>query len=332
MVCWDQNECLKFLEWKSMKKMKNLVFAVALWPFFIRGSQVELVRYRYEALKPLIKNYERAWTFLELWGKTGDLSFKIASKFVQAVCVVAESENSAHLFDECKRHSLQNLLAVKNDLTLNNLIDLSDCEHIDCTFAPDFTLSFTQDWQKAVDAVLNMGDFVIIEAPSSKSSNQKFVEAYFEEKGGKIIANPPTHLQSAVGPIYLFEVHKKHLLKRYWQYHKKIRLGEYTILSNFKEKKLIKNKKKPKEHAIVDWVPGINLFTFKKLAGLWPEKDEIIKMILPMATIDHNDFRISNLIIQGLKIEPIDGWGKGQGHEENTVADFMPHLLSQIDW
>jgi len=286
-------------------------------------------QYRFEALKPLLNNYERPWTYLELWADQGELASKIASKY-NAVCIMTEFAQSDALFTLCKQNSvLKNLIAVKNDLSVQNLINLGDCEHVDFTFIPDVTSQYKEEWQEAIKAALNLGDYIAIEAPALSSVNHQQVASYLETKGGKLIANPPAELKEVAGSIYLFSIHKKTLLRRYWQYQKEIRLGEYTIKSTFKEKKLIKEKLKPKEYVVTDWIPGINLFTFKKLKGIWPERDAIIKMVLPFATIEHNDLRISNIIIQGQKLVTIDGDGKGH---ENTAAQLLPHLIEQLTW
>ena len=313
-----------------MQIIKKISWIIVLWPLFMQASRAEIDRYHYEAIKPLIKQYERPWTFIELWAGSGELSFKVATKYKKAVCIMAEPDNSDNIFELCKQHAMvKNICAVKRKLTVENLINIGDCEHIDVTFVPDVSRYFTTNWEKALEAVLNFGDYIAIEAPPFSSKLHTEIERFFKQKGGKLFASPPAHLQARVGPLYLFTIQKKYLLKRYWEYYKEIRVGEYTIESNFKEKKLIKTKIKPKEYMVTDWIPGINLFTFKKLLGIWPEKNEIVKMVLPMETIEHNDFRISNLIIQGHAIVPIDTDGKGH---ENTAAEFLPHLLAQLNW
>ena len=55
-----------------------------------------------------------------------------------------------------------------------------------------------------------------------------------------------------------------------------------------------------------DWLPGINLLTFKKLNGVWPTRDMIEKSVVQLNDRWLGDMKIYNLIVQGKNIVPID--------------------------
>src|SRR5581483_4045728 len=118
-----------------MQIIKKIILMVAVLPFYTHASKAEIARYQYEALKPLIRQYQRPWTFVELWAGSGELSLKVARKYKQSVCIMAEPLFSDALFEICKLHTaVKNICAVKRELSLENLINIGDCEHIDISF------------------------------------------------------------------------------------------------------------------------------------------------------------------------------------------------------
>lgn len=282
--------------------------------------------YRHEALKKLLKKYTRSFTFMEFWAEHGDLTLAIAPKY-NAVCIMTELDNADKLLSTCKKNSdISNVVLLKEDLSVDDLVRFGECEHIDVTFFPDLSARF-ENWKEAIDAALTFGDYIVIEAPSKKSTLQDKVEQYMKEKGGELLARPEGELVDFAGALYQFTVNKKYLIRRRWNYNKEQHIGEYTIKSSFSEKKLIKEKKRPAGYAVTDWSAGINLFTFKKLHGIYPSKESIRKMLIPLSTIKHNDLRIFNLIIQGEKLIPIDCDENGRVH---TAKELLPFILSQF--
>lgn len=282
--------------------------------------------YRYDAIKKLLKKYQRPFTFMEVGAKKGELTFAIAAKFSDAVCVMSEYNNADLLLDACKsKKELTNIVLLKYDFSVEDLVQFGECEHIDVSFFSD--LSKHKDWKAAVDAALTFGDFTIIEAPHKKSDVYEKVQEYLKEKGGELMDKPSSDLHDVAGPLYVFTINKKYLSRRRWNYNKERHLGEYTIQSSFTEKKLIKEKTRPKGYSVTNWSGGINLFTFKKLHGTYPAKETIRKMLIPLSTIKHNDLRIFNLIIQGERLIPIDCDENGRVH---SAKELLPFILNQF--
>lgn len=282
--------------------------------------------YRYETLKKFLKKYQRSFTFMEVDAHDGELTFAVAAKFSNAVCIMSDHRNSDFLLEECKsKKELSNVVLIKYDFSVEDLERFGECEHIDVTYFSNVIKH--HNWKAAIDAALTFGDYTILEAPSKKSDLHQPVQEYFKEKGGELLDKPSSNVADMAGPIYVFATNKKYLLRRRWNYNKERHLGEYTIQSSFNEKKLIKEKVRPKGYSVTDWHAGINLFTFKKLHGIYPSKDSILKMLVPLSTIKHNDLRIFNLIIQGEKLVPIDCDENGRIH---TAKELLPFILSQF--
>lgn len=76
----------------------------------------------------------------------------------------------------------------------------------------------------------------------------------------------------------------------------------YAITSNYTDKTLYK----PRKNEVVPWVKGINLWTFTKLGGIYPNKQTVHNEIRRLAAYPHEDFMPWNMIVQGNSLELID--------------------------
>ena len=104
-------------------------------------------------------------------------------------------------------------------------------------------------------------------------------------------------------------MNKNVLLKPTWQSPNE---RFYPINSTFKEKTLYK----PRIDKTIPWKKGINLWTFKKLNGVYPTKNVIYNEIKRLAALPHEDFVPWNMVIQGKTIELID-W------EDSNIPAYM---------
>lgn len=309
-----------------MKRIVSVVY------FFLLGSAFPVLArmpletadsYRYYALKPLIKQYQRPITFMHLWPNTSKVALAIAQKYD---CTSIIIDPQAHYFmPECSEHN--NIVLLNADLSIKEMGYLGECEHIDVTLVNNIADIFSSNWKKAIDHALTMGDYTIIEAPISNSKLYRPVTDYIKKKGGIRIGIPSSSIANTAGEIYQCAPMKKYLIKRRWNYKKSWTLGEYTIESSFTEKKFIKTKSKPKGHSITQWVPGINLYTFKQLNGIYPNHEMIRSMLYPLAGLKHNDLRIFNLIIQGNTIVPIDA-NENERHADPQA--LLPGIIAQF--
>jgi hypothetical protein len=283
--------------------------------------------YRYEGIKPLLDKYKRPFTVLELWAHDGSLTFEIAQNY-DAVCIMTEVDNADSLFKLCEKNSyLDNILLLKYDLSIRSLKKFGECEHIDVVILPDITQKFQDKWKSALEAALTLGDHIIIESPQATSSFYNDFMSFIAQKKALSLAKPDSKTGEIHGELLLISMNKKYLIKRRWEYKKSFRVGEYRIESNFVQKKFIKEKQQPKGFYVTDWNAGINLFTFKKLNGMYPKKQTIFSLLKPLGSIKHNDLRIFNIIIQGTKVVPIDCNENDRGH---TAKELLNQLLNHF--
>lgn len=279
--------------------------------------------YRYYALKPLLKQYQRPITFLHLWPNKSNVALAIAQKY-DCVSVILDPQ-ADHFLDACAAQD--NMVLLNNDLSVKELRYLGECEHIDVTLLGNVAENFSSEWKKAIDNALTMGDYTIIEAPLANSKLYRQVTEYIRKKGGERIGLPSYQITSHAGELYQCTTMKKHLIKRRWNYKNAWHLGEYTIESSFASKQFIKKKTKPKGYSVTQWHPGINLYTFKQLNGIYPTHETIRSMLYPLGTLKHNDLRIFNLIIQGKKLVPIDG---NENERYTDPQTLLPGIIAHF--
>jgi hypothetical protein len=279
--------------------------------------------YRYDVIKTLLNRYTRPTTFLHLWPHTSQVAFAVAQEYD---CVTVVLDPQATRFQAlCQEYD--NIILLNKTLSVKGLHSLTECEHMDLTLVSNITEQFPDEWKKAIDKTLDMGDYTILEAPPAHTKLHKAVVEYIRKKGGERIGMPSEKISHEVGELYLCKCMKKYLIKRRWNYTKAWKLGEYTIESSFDTKKFIKQKIKPKGFSVTVWHPGINLYTFKQLNGIYPTYDVIRSMLYPLASIQHNDLRIFNLIIQGKKLVPIDV-NENERHADPSI--LLPEIIHQF--
>ena len=234
------------------------------------------------------------------------LSFPIAKKY-QAVCVIAESSNSQELLKSCKSYNDDNIILLSKKLSLHDLEQLGECEHFDIVLVYDLARYFDKEWQETINAVLKLGDHIIIEAPSIKKSNITTIEQYLTDNKETISAEKQQH---TFGTLFLFTMNKRNLIRK-WLYDPRIYpIGTYVVHSDFAIKQLIK------KGDITPWYAGINLWTFKELQGIYPSPKTIKKMLEPLKYIKHPSLSIYNIIIQGKYLVPID-YNENKGYQKD---------------
>lgn len=274
---------------------------------------------RYAIIKTILDKYKRPFTLLDIGASQGYFSFKAAYDY-DVVCVMIEGNNPAYpmvgsqLLDLCKLNtSLDNIILLNKKVIHEDLQLLSECEHFDVILAFNIIHWFDNDWKKVTNAILNMGDNVIIETPpqeevtdSYHNKIRKDIEDYLHSKNATIIGTVKRHTSNTRSNIYLIQTNKQYLQRKTWL---KPILNEKNrkIDSTFEEKTLTKKVDWPADTYITsNWQPGINLLTFKMYNGTYPLKNTIKESIRLLKNIETNDWMPNNMIIQGKNITMID--------------------------
>lgn len=265
-------------------------------------------------IEALLNKYNRPFTILDIGASQGYFSIKIAQKYPHAHAIMIEGDATNQLPEICKRNTvLHNLVVLEKFITVEQLEQLAQCEHFDVVFAFNVIHHFKDKWQQAADAILRLGDHILIETPpigchtaANSPIIPRIVEYLDSNESGKVIGKVPRYGRLGLpGPdqkyanFYLFEMHKNILEKSTWG---STHLRYYPIISTFNEKNIFK----PRLNKIIPWKPGINLWTFKHLHGTYPDPRVIENEIKRLAQIPHGDFVPWNIIIQGNALDLID--------------------------
>jgi|GEM_PF-391950 len=295
---------------------------------------------RYQIIKHILDQYKRPFTVLDIGASQGYYSFRIAYDY-DSVCVMIEANNPDYpliadqLLDLCKANKdLNNIIFLNHLFKPDELQHLSECEHFDVVLALNILHIFGEDWQQATDAILNMADYVIIEIPPQETNatlqdNQirKNIEDYIISKGAYSIGIAPRQSAEPTSLIYLIESQKTSLQRKTWLL-PLMTEKKYIIESSFTHKTLTKKSWPPNTYYTSQWVPGINLLTFKMCHGTWPTKETLKTSLELLKEYPHTDWMINNMILQGNNLSWIDIDDAGRKFGGPTkVCKFSPESL-----
>lgn len=271
---------------------------------------------RYQAIKKILDRYKRPITVLDIGASQGYFSFRIAHDY-DATCVMIEDgyndtwKTGEQLLEICKLNTeLNNIILLQKRLSLADLEHLGSCEHFDVVIALNIIHHFGTDWKAATDAILNLGETIIIESPSGNDSiahdnpHIRHLENYLKDNAGTLILETTRHTDhNAKGKMYVFEKKRTFITRKYWilkaseEYKKK-----FLIQSDYNEKHLIKHV----TQETIPWIKGINVLTFLMLHGVYPSITNIKANITSLFSDQVKDFTPWNFIIQGDTLSLID--------------------------
>ena len=265
---------------------------------------------RYEILEQFLKLYKRPFTMLDIGAAQGYHSLRAAWDYPDSVFVMIEGNNDTYklagdqLLSICKcNNKLNNIVHLNKKVIVDDLIHMGKCEHFDVVLAFNILHWLENRWREAIEALLTLGDNILIETPPSEESNKcKEIIQYLERLGAYKVAEVPRHVNNKASPMYLLKSDKsKNLTWSTWLHQKGI---SYEIISDLYEKKLLKSD--GCEKVVTDWCPGINLITFKMYQGAYPLVDILKKEVERLKDEVHNDWMPNNFIVQGSKLRMID--------------------------
>lgn len=251
----------------------------------------------YKSIKEFAKKYERPFTLLEIGAQNGYYSFKVSQKF-NCTCVMVES--GKEILSLCKEKKPDNIILLNRFLKPNRLKHLSECEHFDIVLALNLKNRVGPNWKDFIDAIIDLGDHIIIDV---MNSDQELIE-YIKKFNYKEISNPKLKFKK----LYLITKNCDNYIKRKTWLRSVIPSSTYKIESSFRSKILIKPKSWNSEVRVSsEWLPGINLCTFKMCHGAYPGYKQLCNALTAAKSFLHTDWLINNMIIQGTSIKLIDG-------------------------
>jgi SAM-dependent methyltransferase len=263
----------------------------------------------------VLSNYadNREITVLDIGASQGYFSFEIARLFPRSTCVMIEGnynpqwriadqlEDLCHLND-----SLDNIVYLKTIISLAELQKLARCEHFDVVLAFNVIHHFGNQWKDVADAIMSLGDNIIIETPPSndsiahKGNYVAQIESYIKKQDARLIAETPRHTAHVLAPMYWIEKNKNSISAPCW--FQTDRPGHYEIISTYDHKELF-NRRLNKTSV---WHKGINLTTFCALHGVYPTYQHIASRFSQLVADADGDLTLWNIILSGKDLTLID--------------------------
>lgn len=234
----------------------------------------------------LLGAYRRPLTVLEM----GDIDegLRIAQQYARASVVIVSLDADA-VSSAIKNGVPSNVILTNPErFGVQEIQDLGACEHFDVVIAHRTDVPVQQF--HVAQAVLSLGDFAFMEVGNTifPSLSPRATRTFYAGR----------QLWS------FFETPKKKLQRSCWVRLKKNekKPQTYFIESNFNSKKL----RKEPENTTSAWINGINLVSFIMLRGMYPTDSMIRRDLKSFFGIEHNDLVISNFVVQGENLAPID--------------------------
>jgi SAM-dependent methyltransferase len=148
---------------------------------------------------------------LDFGANLGYFSFRIATEFDATVVMIDESEE---LRDLCITNNLSSTVYLRRHCSASDLDFLGKLEHFDVVLALNVLHHF-KAWRRAVDAVLALGDRVVIQTPGADDllANDSLIArqlvTYLLSLSPTLLEQPRSHTTSGGHrPIFVFEQEK----------------------------------------------------------------------------------------------------------------------------
>lgn len=286
---------------------------------------------RYEALLPLLRRFKRPFTMLDIGANSGYFSFRAASEFN---CTAVAVDNYPLLPDYAAQNALSNVMVLHKTLSLNELQQLSACEHFDVVLALNVLHHFGEDAIRAAWAVLAMGDHIIIETPPPDDvgacNHRDAVGLYdtLQMLEPELLAKTPSHVSFASRPLWHFACTKSQLERPFFDFPEETwDMDRLSITSDWDTKTVHFADARGSR----GWIPGINLHTFWRLNGVYPRRERVLQWVkdFPLPSEPHGDIRPWNFIIDGQRLHLIDGRDDKANFDDAEGKQETIRLLEQ---
>ena len=299
---------------------------------WVKGKSVSKVYQRpcadrYNTIQQFLRQFKRPFSVFDLGANLGYMSLRIAEDF-PATCIMADSKKQ--LPDICRRNDFSGLWLDKH-FTATELETLARCEHFDVVLCLAVLHHFTNDWRKAINAVMGLGEWVIIETPSVGDTGAKNPQLhedllnYLDRFPSEVIAQFPSHVTNVTRPVMLFRRRLSGYLTQQTVDADERRAPRCHVAVDSDFEESICGITRATGAEVKEFTPGMNLWNFKTLNGHWPMG---IKPMVRKAVegIVHDDLRPWNFIINRDGVTAIDYDNKRRIRPGRTLEKCLKML------
>lgn len=273
-----------------------LAFSQFIIFFYIHGVSDSLREVRKQVIQALVDQYKKPIGIIENNTQALSPMLDLIATNTHATFFLLPQDPTAEavLYNLCCKHTYTNVLLFKNNLS-ENLAKLSECEDFDIVI--DFSL-FTQldSWERKIEILKHLGSCVLIEIPLNLLSEQQaLIQKHMPES---FFFDAKHH------HMYLtIKTSTKSLRRNTWQGKYKLR-NTPTITSTLSTKTL--TKRLSGTLVTTEWIPGINLITYKMAGVSYPTIPQIWSSLEQLFSQLHDDWGPYNLLVSGSNVLLID--------------------------
>ena len=287
---------------------------------------------RYDLIREVVKPYTRQITVWDLGANLGYFGCRLAEEFGSVSVMV---EKHPPIVGVCRQNALPTTIVLNKTLAGHELADLARSEHADVVLALSF-IHRVPDWKPMLDAVLALGEDIVIELPARNETTVKnyhvvgdlsdAVEALRPELiGTASIPQSPTIRR----PIYLIRRGKTVLNRACVKLERLRKKGPeppraHRIVSTHETKTIAFEKGESRS-----WIHGMNLWNWAVMGGAYPDRPVVetaVKVAAGMLDRAHGDFKPWNLILQGDRVVPIDYGHRNSSPDVSAAATAIKLL------
>lgn len=241
-------------------------------------------------------HYQRAFTCVELCRDASNAdSLSYYKQYPDSVFVVIAPHTSDAWAYNLYQHRPRNLVVLAPQrFSEHDVVNLGGCEHPDIAIVREPRLALHN--ADHMQAMRMLADFVITQTTCQELDAAHDADYIAEDDIWNITHNDGDDIEICL------KTGKPGLRAARWHEVRDTEHVRYPVTSTFVEKSYTKHHVPGQ----TQWIPGVNLMTFVLLRGVYPHNDQIRRMLKNLRSIDHNDLVVSNMIIQGRRLAPID--------------------------
>lgn len=269
---------------------------------------------RYEVIKKVLDLYKRPITVLDIGAAEGYFSFRIAKDYNACVVMIGDPSWNDNVLEKlCEYNtSIDTAILLSKKIMPVELAKMAECEHFDVVLALNVIHHFGEEWQKGYEAILNLGDNIIIETPP-RNDLGACGQAFLSPINDSLDLEPHVLLgefkrhtdPNKADRLVWISKQKSDLSRKAYTFTPAEAIHTFEIVSNFERKTL---KKFYGNELIMEkeWIPGINLITFKSLNGSYPTVPVLVDALPPLIAEPSTDWFPHNVIVKGKTLHLID--------------------------
>jgi hypothetical protein len=288
-----------------------------------------------DSIKEFALQYKRSITILEICDGTEIYCEDIINDpRIDCTLVILLSDDTTNEINNLISKQPKNVIVLRpKPLSFDILEKLSGCEQPDITVIHDIPVDKfkLKNYPILIEIGLRLGDYLIMDVCESvylhKFKGKSTLIKTVDNKNGRYF------VFSKCNPGFMISrwTTKAEDISPSSVTRKACSAFTYNVISDFNQKIFEKSYfTLNAETQLCDkytdrfgWAKGINLVTFVILSGIYPLPNTLLQQIRSWHSLNHNDLVMSNIIIQGTELYPIDRADKRRNFQIGDAIQLL---------